>query len=235
MRLLLILLLFISCKKEQEIESKVLCIELEESVKGGGRGKPKTEIQEPLPSSFSILVDFNGHYVNSGAWNGGVPFYAEPSGLTDTIIVLNAIKSKYKNFNVTITNDSLQWAKASYKTRLVVTTTNFYGGVSGVAYVGSLRSGTEAFVFSNICYYDTKRVWVASTHEIGHTIGLYHQANWDANCSLISSYKSCDWSTGRGPIMGNAISCEPLWWIGPTPYGCKDIQNDSIFLINNLK
>lgn len=226
MRWIAIILLFISCKKEQV--DKIICIELEES-----RKRPRQIINEP--STYAILVDFNGHYVNSPSWNNGVPFYAEPSGLTDTINILNAIKSKYSNFRVTITNDSITWSKATYKTRLVVTTTNFYGGYSGIAYVGSIRSGTEAFVFSNLNYYDTKRIWVASTHEIGHTIGLYHQALWDANCNLLSSYRSCDWSTGTGPIMGNSVGCEPKWWVGQTNRSCNDIQNDSLILVNNLK
>jgi len=35
--------------------------------------------------------------------------------------------------------------------------------------------------------------------------------------------------------MGNPVSKLGLWWVGPTPYGCKDIQNDSLKMVANLK
>ncbi len=196
---------------------------------------------EPSVTSV-ILLDFDGYTLPQGSiWNGGVSKVCQPSQLypEQIQIILDNVKSDFSKYNITITTDENVYLSANrYKRMRVVVTTSseIYNGVAGIAYVGSMFWGddTPCFVFSNLLYYDNKRVRSATSHESGHTIGLYHQANWDVNCNLISSYRSCDWNTGTGPIMGNAISCTPLWWLGPTNYGCKDIQDDDAILTNKL-
>lgn len=199
---------------------------------------PPTEITTPV-----ILLDFDGHQVPLGSiWNSA-GYYCQPSGLTTSDIssIVTNVTFAYRNFNVLVTADESTYLKSDPRKRMRVvftTSTEIYSyQVSGVAYVGSMFWGddTPCFVFTNMNYFDAKRNYFTATHESGHTIGLYHQANWDANCNLLSSYRSCDWSTGTGPIMGNAISCTALWWVGPTNYGCKDIQNDSLVMVNKLR
>lgn len=189
-----------------------------------------------------ILLDFNGYSLPAGSiWNGGITKDCQPSGLTpeEIQIVLTNVANDYSRFNVLVTTDENTYLSAnkSKRIRVVITTSSeIYPNVAGIAYVGSMFWGndTPCFVFSNLLYYSPARIRAASSHETGHTIGLYHQANWDINCNLISSYRSCDWSTNTGPIMGNAVSCTPLWWIGPTSYGCKDIQDDIAILSNKI-
>lgn len=185
-----------------------------------------------------LLLDFDGYSLPSGTiWNGGAPYNCQPSGLYPEEIqtVLNSVSGDYKDFNIIVTTDETTYysANKSKRMRVVITSSSeIYPNVAGVAYVGSMFWGddTPSFAFSNLLYYSPTRVRVTVSHEAGHTIGLYHQANWDANCNLLSSYRSCDFSTSTGPIMGNAVSCTPLWWVGPTPNGCNSIQYDYEFI-----
>ena len=198
---------------------------------------PPTEITTPV-----IMLDFDGYKLPVGSiWNSA-GYDCQPSGLLpeDMNIIIENVKFAYRNFNVLVTSDEATYQKSDPRKRMrvvITTSSEVYPGFAGVAYVGSMFWGddTPCFVFSNLSYYDPKRIYLTSSHEAGHTIGLYHQALWDANCNLISSYRNCDRTINAGPIMGNAISCDPLWWVGPTNYGCKDIQNDSLKMVSNLK
>jgi hypothetical protein len=231
-RYLFAILIFISCTKESPDKVDINCIEID-AAKGGTRGKPKTEVVVTTPGTFSILLDVDGHNVNSPSWNGGVPFYAEPSGPFDTSSAFKLARSKFQYFNVSLTTSEADWLKATYRVRCVITTSDFYPNVAGVAYTGSFKSGTDFFVFSDRLYYDVGRIGNCIAHESGHSIGLSHQALWDANCNLLSSYNSG--SNGTAPIMGNPVGKLGLWWVGPTPYGCKDIQYDSLKMVAALK
>lgn len=229
MRYLAIILIFLSCTKESPNKVDVACVELDG--KRVGKGKP-TPI-EVTPATFAILLDVDGHYVNDLSWNSGVPFYAEPSGVFDTLNTFKLVREKFKFFNISLTTNESEWMKFTYKARCIITTSDFYPNVAGVAYTNSLKNGTDFFVFSDRNYYDVGRIGYCIAHESGHSIGLSHQALWDANCNLLSSYNSG--SNGLAPIMGNAVGKNGLWWVGPTPYGCKDIQNDSLKMVSYLK
>lgn len=206
------------------------------------------DVCDPYPygneSSVSsvILLDFDGYYLNSPMWNYGTPYQCQPSGLypTDIQTILDSMIKDYSRFNVTVTTDENVYLKASIskRMRIVVTTSSeIYPGVAGIAYVGSMFWGdnTPCFVFPNTMSYNALRIRVAMSHESGHTIGLYHQSQYDNNCNLLYTYKPCDYTTNTGPIMGSVgPSCIPLWWVGPTPNGCTFIQNDSLVLKTNV-
>lgn len=88
-------------------------------------------------------------------------------------------------------------------------------------------------VFSSPLGYNTSWVGKIICHELGHTIGLNHQALWDDSCNLLTVYNSGDASSA--PIMGNPLYSKEKWWVGTTPYGCYNIQNDSLILKENLQ
>jgi len=196
---------------------------------------------EPSVSSV-ILLDFDGYYLNSPMWNNGQPKDCLPSGLYPDQIqtILDSVKKDYAKYNVTVTTDENVYlnANALKRIRVVVTTSSeIYPGVAGIAYVGSMFWGdnTPCFVFSNTMSYNALRIRVAASHESGHTIGLYHQAEYDANCNLLYTYKPCDYATNSGPIMGSiGASCLAKWWVGPTPNGCTYIQNDDAVITSNV-
>lgn len=196
---------------------------------------------EPAVTSV-ILLDFDGHYLNNQLWNGGIPKECLPSGLYPEQIqtILTNVQNDFAKYNITVTTDENVYLNTNrYKRMRVVVTTSseIYPNVAGVAYVGSMFWGddTPCFVFSNLLYYNEGRIRLATSHETGHTVGLYHQSQYDSNCNLMYTYKPCDYSTNTGPIMGSiGVSCTPMWWVGPTPNGCNYIQDDDNVLTNKL-
>jgi hypothetical protein len=198
---------------------------------------------EPTVSSV-ILLDFDGYNLQSGSsWYNGQPYSCQPSGLYPEQIqtILDSVRKDYSNFNVTITTDETIYLNTSpaKRIRVVVTTSSeIYPGVAGIAYVGSMfwtSSDNQCFVFSNTMSFNTLRIRVATSHESGHTIGLFHQSEYDANCNLIYTYKPCDYYSNSGPIMGSiGPTCSPKWWIGPTPTSCTTIQDDVKVITQNV-
>jgi hypothetical protein len=197
---------------------------------------------DPIVSSV-ILLDFDGYNLPSGtSWYNGQPYTCQPSGLYPAEIqtILDSVKKDFFKYNVLVTTDENVYLRASIakRMRVVITTSSeIYPNVAGVAYVGSMfwsSSDNQCFVFSNLLSYNALRIRIATSHESGHTVGLYHQSQWDANCNLIFTYKPCD-VNGTGPIMGSVgSSCVPLWWIGPTPNGCTNIQDDNQIITQNI-
>lgn len=194
---------------------------------------------DPTTSSV-LLLDFDGYYLNSPSWNNGIPKQLSPSGLypSDIQTILDSVSKDFAKFNIIVTTDENTYLKASIakRMRLVLTTSSeIYPGVAGIAYVGSMFWGSETpcFVFPNTMSFDALRIRVATSHEAGHTVGLYHQSTYDANCNMLYTYAPCYYPDG--PIMGSiGKDCIAKWWVGPTPSSCTSIQDDVAVLTKNL-
>ena len=192
-------------------------------------------------SSWVLFLDFDGQTVSSIYWNGGATFYATPSGFTATEIanILTEVKADYSLFpTILVTTDSTAFFNASStkRQRIIITENNaWYGNAGGVAYINSITNSSDVpgFVFSKALSYNQKYNWEACSHEAGHTLSLYHQSKYDANCTLISQYNSG--GNGEAPIMGVSYS-QPIgkWWIGTTT-SCTTIQNDATVIANKVK
>lgn len=204
----------------------------------------------PLPpiigtGDWVIYLDFNGHNVINQYWNGSVPFYATPSGLSATEIknIVDSVKLDFSQFkNINVTTDSIVYNKASIvrRQRVVVTESyEWYCGntacAGGVAYIESIKWGLEvsAFVFSKALSYRQKNISEAISHETGHTLGLYHQILCNGN-TFVREYNSGSGTStaGRAPIMGSSYTRTGYWWIGANSFGCNTIQNDSLVIRN---
>jgi Secretion system C-terminal sorting domain len=197
-----------------------------------------------LSAAATLFLDFDGHTVSGTAWNSTDALICAGSGLTTAQVneVFDRVSEDYRPFNINITTDSTIFLKAplNQRTRVIITTTSdWYPGVGGISFIGSFVWGddTPCFVFSAALSYKPKKVAEAVSHEAGHTLSLYHQAVYDQNCTLVSSYNS---GTGVGeigwaPIMGVGYSKNfTLWNNGPNPYGCNQIQNDlDVITANN--
>jgi hypothetical protein len=200
-----------------------------------------TPILNSLPSApATIYLDFDGYYVNSPDWNGGVPFQCDSSGMTDAQIteVFNRVSEDYRPFNVNITTDSnvFNGAPAIQRIREVITPTSaWYPGVGGITYVGSFTWGDEtpSFVFCALLGDDPKMVAECCSHESGHSLGLYHQSTWDTSCDLLAVYSVGDGSgeVGWAPIMGDSYYQNMTgWYNGLTPYACT-LSQDNLSVI----
>ena len=195
----------------------------------------------PALSSFptakaTLYLDFDGHDVNSSMWNYGTPFSCMPAAMTDAQITetFNRVAEDFRPFNINVTTDLTKFLAAplAQRVRIIITPTSaWYAGVAGIAYVTSFTWGddTPAFVFSDRLVNDAKRVAEAISHESGHTLGLYHQATYDANCTMTSAYSTGTGTgiTSWGPIMGNVASKNVTQWnYGATPNGCTYLQDN---------
>ena len=194
-----------------------------------------------------IFLDFDGEYVNNRYWNptnGGLPFYATPSGLNSTEIknIVDSITFDFAQFkNINVTTDSNVYKSASIVRRQrVIITENYewYCGptacAGGVAFIESIKWGEDVpcFVFSKALGYRQKSIWEATSHEAGHTFGLYHQILCSSTGTFVAEYNSGSGTstTGRAPIMGSSYSRPGYWWVGPNSFGCSNIQNDSLVI-----
>jgi hypothetical protein len=190
----------------------------------------------PLPT---IYLDFDGENVNS-SWNGGVPFTAAPSGMTDAQITeaFNRVAEDYRPFEINITTDLAKFLAAPFdkRIRLIVTPTSaWYPGVGGITYIGSFGWGddTPGFVFTDKLPIggpvSAKLVGECCSHEGGHALFLGHQSKYDVNCVLTEQYNSGIGAgeTSWAPIMGSGytrnMSC---WNNGATPTNCTNTQDN---------
>lgn len=199
--------------------------------------KAQVPVLNSYPSANAVIfLDFDGQTVDNTSWNYAGPIVCNPSNLDNVKItsVFNRVAEDYRPFNINVTTDSTRFFAASPFTRMriiITTSWEWYGAAGGVSMVGSFTWGddTPGFVFSGQLGYNVKYISEAVSHEAGHTLGLYHQANWDANCVKISDYH---YGVGTGeiswaPIMGVGYYKNlTLWNNGATPTACAAYQSD---------
>ncbi len=183
-----------------------------------------------------VFLDFDGHTVNGTSWNISGPIFCGASGLDNSQIttVFNRVAEDYRPFNVNITTDSTKYlaAPVNKRMRVIMTITyQWYGSAGGVAFVGSFIWGdnTPCFIFTSLLNYNVKNISEAASHEAGHTLGLYHQSTYDANCVKVSDYNYGQGSgeIGWAPIMGvGYYQNMTLWNNGPNSFGCTNYQSD---------
>jgi hypothetical protein len=205
--------------------------------------------QAPLFNSYPsaeavIYLDFDGHTVNGTSWNYNGPIVCESANISQEKIaeVFNRIAEDYRPFNINVTTDSAKYAAApaAKRMRAIFTTShNWYGsGAGGVAYINSFSWGdnTPCFVFTALFNYNVKNISEGGSHEIGHTLGLSHQASYNASCAKTSDYNygTGNGETGWAPIMGVGYYQNfTVWHNGSDPYGCNNVQNDLSIITNS--
>ncbi len=193
-------------------------------------------------ASAVIFLDFDGHTVANTSWNYAGNIYCGASGLDNSQIttVFNRVAEDYRPFNVNITTDSTKfWAAPIDKRMRVILTVSYewYGVSGGVAFVNSFTWGdnTPCFVFTSLHSFNVKNIAEASSHEAGHTLGLYHQSVYNASCVKINEYNAGQGAgeIGWAPIMGNGYYQNmTLWNNGQSSMGCSDYQNDLEVITN---
>lgn len=180
-----------------------------------------------------LLIDFDGHYLEGTSWNSNGPLVLESSGLnaSQMAYIVDSVRWDYKDFNVYVGTDTVLYAKVNPKRRMRVVLTDsweWYGKAGGVAFTKSFTWGdnTPCFVFTGLHNYQLKNIHEATSHELGHTLGLRHQSLW------VDSVKVNEYNSGVGneaPIMGVSYS-KPIgrWWVGLNPFGA--VQDDEAII-----
>jgi hypothetical protein len=205
--------------------------------------------QIPRYNSFSaatatVYLDLDGEVVSGTGWNWDSTIHAQPANLPTTVIteVFNRIAEDYRIFKLNITTDSQVYARAPIdkRIRVIMTpTSNWYGIAGGVSFVNSFvwGDGTPSWVFLDQLQNNPKYIAEATSHEIGHTLGLQHQSDYSSSCALVSEYGQ---GTGTGeigwaPIMGEGYyQNQTTWRNGPSIIGCTEIQDDIDIIANGL-
>jgi hypothetical protein len=199
--------------------------------------KAQVPVLNSYPSaSATIFLDFDGHTIANTSWNWNGPFSVGGAGLNSTQIteVFNRVAEDYRPFNINITTDSTKFLAAPLGKRMRVVLTvdyQWYGTSGGVAFVESFTwtDNSPCFVFTSLHNYNVKNISEASSHEAGHTLGLYHQSLYDASCVKLAEYHAGVGSgeIGWAPIMGNGYYRNmTLWNNGQNSEGCSVYQND---------
>ena len=194
------------------------------------------------PTGGVILLDFDGTIVKNTSWNYNGDINCAPANLSAAQIdeILMRVSNDYSPFNILVTTDEAIYNAANiYKRMRVVFTESWewYGQAGGVSMTGSFStgSGSPCFVFSSLLNYNTKNISEAGSHEAGHTLGLRHQASYDANGVLTSSYNYGQGTgeTGWAPIMGVGYNRNlTIWHNGPTAAGPTSSQDDVAIITN---
>ncbi|MBI3137307.1 MAG: T9SS type A sorting domain-containing protein [Sphingobacteriales bacterium] len=202
-----------------------------------GAARAQVPVLSSYPSATAVMfLDFDGHTVSGTSWNSTGPIICAPSGLDNAKIttIFNRVAEDYRPFNINITTDSTKYLAApiANRMRVILTPTyEWYGAAGGVAFVNSFIWGddTPCFVFTGLLNYNVKNIAEAAAHEAGHTLGLFHQASYDANCVKTSDYNAGQGSgeIGWAPIMGVGYYQNfTLWNNGPNSFGCTNYQSD---------
>jgi hypothetical protein len=194
------------------------------------------------PTGGVIFLDFDGQLVSNTSWNVGGDINCAPANLSAAQIdeILMRVSNDYSPFNILVTTDEAMYNTANVAKRMRVVFTEsweWYGQAGGVSYTGSFTWGnnTPCFVFSSLLNYNTKNIAEAASHEAGHTLGLRHQASYDANGAMVSSYNYGQGSgeTSWAPIMGVGYSRNlTVWHNGPNTYGPTSYQDDVAIITN---
>ncbi|MBA4182462.1 MAG: PKD domain-containing protein [Acidobacteria bacterium] len=200
-------------------------------------------------SNRVIYLDFDGYVTTGSAWNGGQPINSAPFSIDgdpnsfnqqeqDVIqYVWQRVAEDYAPFDVDVTtqdpgDNAIIRSSASdlqYGTRAVISPTNWYGpGIGGIAYVGAFSSyGTTykpAFVFSAALSNSEKSIAEATSHEVGHNLGLSHDGT-----------SSSSYYTGHGdwaPIMGAGYYRSVTQWSKGEYPGANQLQDDLAIMQN---
>lgn len=146
-----------------------------------------------------VLLDFDGHYVSGTPWNNGNPINAQPSGMNDAQVLeaWEIVAEDFRPFNVNITTNEAVFNSypKNRRMRCIITPTNTAApGAGGVAYVGSFSWNDDTPCWTFIT--SVKGAGEASSHEIGHTFGLYHDGRTNPSEGYYKGHGS--WA----PIMG---------------------------------
>jgi autotransporter-associated beta strand protein len=184
---------------------------------------------QSLPGAPGVIyLDFDGSKGPHDTWSykGDAP----PSGFSNSTIrdIWIRVAEDFLPFNLNVTTDAKVYENATRGRRIrCIITPNGWHNAGGVAYVGSYNWGGDPVCWS-LNYTGDGAVSVIS-HEVGHTLGLYHHG-----------YSTKEYYGGHGsgvtawaPIMGSGYGKNLKQWSRGDYYlATKPNQNDLTTISN---
>jgi PKD repeat protein len=207
--------------------------------------KAQIPVFNSLPgSNYVIYLDFDGEIVDNLWWSDSTINALAPD-LTSTKIleVLNRVAEDFRPFDINVSSEFSVFTNADITKRIrviVTSSSDWYGSAGGVAYVSSFGADPElpCWVFSNMLGNSASNNANAASHEVGHTLGLYHHARFDNTCTQTDDYHSGNGTgeTSWGPIMGAPYSKNMVLWYKGAADGtiCSDYEQDDLDIITTL-
>lgn len=183
-----------------------------------------------------VLLDFDGHTTNGTYWNtyynGGAAIVSPEAPLTEAQI-LETCKRVAEDFspftiNVTTSETVFQAAAQNQRIRVVISPYwEWYGSAGGVAFLNSWSwSGdTPVFAFSSKLSNSPRYIAEASSHEVGHSVGLSHDGGGVDNVSYYRGHGS--WA----PIMGVGYYKTVTQWSKGEYYNANNTQDDLAIML----
>jgi hypothetical protein len=189
----------------------------------------QTFLLNSLPgANHTIYLDFNGHTTTGTAWNNSYgstivtpafDFDGNTAAFSNAELeriqyIWQRVVEDFSPFNVNVTTqeptlDRLIKSSSTdtaWGVRVAIGGSSydwFNQGAGGVAYLGSFNwnSDTPTYVFTQqLAAGNEKYTAEAISHEVGHTLGLYHDGRTSPSEGYYSGHGSGE--TGWAPIMG---------------------------------
>jgi hypothetical protein len=172
-------------------------------------------------------LDFDGETVTDVNWNGGSTINATSSGLSAAQIteVWRRVAEDFRAFNIDVTTDRSRYDNTPVRSRIrciITQNSGWYGSAGGVAYIGSwsgagtsgLTNTIPCWVFANMLATNPRYIAEATSHEIGHTLGLSHDGLNSGSGTFLQGYYSGHGSgaTSWAPIMGSGYYNNVVQW-----------------------
>ena len=192
----------------------------------------------PLLSSLpgaagTIFLDFNGGEFISDGPNYPYAAYDRDGDVStfnsseqqDIYEAWKDVSVHFAMFDLNVTTIAPDKSATPTSHQLITSTPTPTGGGFAQVYDtfnGEITYGNARAMDPNIATAVTPGViWYDSvivTHEAGHTLGLWHQAEYDSNGDFVRIYREDD-AAGRAPIMGlgNGSDLLPHWETGYRP------------------
>ena len=175
-----------------------------------------------------IYCNFDGEVVNQPFWSDSI-INAAPSGLSsgEVLEILKLVAEDFAPFDVNVTNDRTVYDSTdSNKCVMCISTpTNTVapdsGGIAGV--------GT--FTDDIVCW-DFNLDGDTISHEVGHTLNLYHHGDSSQNAPEYHDGHASE-SREWGPIMGSADSAKIVQWSDGNYTSATNNNQDDLELITN--